>query len=396
MVANLLQWLFHVFVSRGLGPAGYGAYVAVLSVFVVIVYPLSALQMAVADRTSRYHAVRNRAAIGGLLHRMLLGVFVSLVVIALLIAFFGSILVTKWKLHADQMWVLGMLVVAAILMTVVRGLLQGLQRFVALGLNIFIDSFVRCLGGIVLVYLMHLGVTAALGSSIISAFIAGLCGVWLLRNYFLMSGRMESRELKRMFLAFLPMLLTMFFFGVMTNVDILVVRATMNGVDSGYYGAAHKVGEILIYVPMAIVGVMFPKVSACSEQNKKTRHLLFLSLGYAAVICLGGGVFCLLFPEFVTKIIFGGDFLPGAWMVRLFPFVFIPFSLANVVVNYLIARGRFAFGYLMGGVIVLYLGALWLFHATVVQIMWVEFITGMVLLLSLLVFGQRPGKLQSG
>lgn len=392
LFASVLQWVFHVFVSRGLGPSGYGAYTAVLSIFIIFVYPLSALQMAVADRTSRYSAMGKEKSIGGLLRRMMAVVVFSLLAVFLGVLVGGPFLVEKWKLHANEVWVLGFLVVAAVLMTVVRGLLQGLQRFVALGLNVFVDSFVRCLCGLVLVYLMHRGVAAALGSSIISAAVAGASGIWLLRRYVFLRGTMGGKDLKKMLFAFMPMLLAMLFYGIMTNADMQVVRTNFSAEESGYFGAAHKVGEIFIYIPMAIIGVMFPKVAARSEQRKGAVHLLFLSLGYATIICVAGGVFCAIFPGFVTRMIFGAEFLPAKWMVRLFPLVFTPFSLANMVMNYLIARGRFSFCYLVGVLVVLYLVALWFFHSTLGQIMALEFIFGVVLLVSLLVFGRRPGR----
>ena len=392
LVASALQWVFHVFVSRGLGPSGYGAYTAALSIFIIFVYPMSALQMAVADRTSRYQALRKHAAIGGLLRRMmqlLLLVFVAVFVAELAV---GPSLVEKWKLNADEVWVLGFLVVVTVLMTTVRGLLQGLQRFVALGLNIFVDSLVRCLCGIVLVYALHRGVAYALGSSIISAGIAGVSGIWLLRRYVFMRGKMKAKEVKKMFGAFMPMLLAMLFFGIMTNADMQVVRTNFSAEQSGYFGAAHKVGELFIYVPMAIIGVMFPKVSAASEKRKGAVHMLFYSLGYAALICLAGGVVCAFFPSLVIKMIFGDAFLPGKWMVRLFPLVFAPYSLANIVINYLIARGRFSFCYIVGAFVAVYLCALWFFHDTVGEIMAAEFIAGVLLLAALLVYGRRPGR----
>jgi len=395
LIASSLQWVFHVFISRGLGPIGYGNYAVVLSWFIIIVYPLSALQIAVADRTSRYHAKQQDQAIGGLMRRMMQVISLSLLVAVLATAIGGSALGALMNLRLSEMWILGFLVVAAVMMTVVRGLLQGLQRFVGLGLNTFIDSLIRCICGAVLVYYLHYGVLVALGSSIISAIVAGVCGIWLLRNFVLLPGRMSGSELKKMFRSFLPMLLAMLFFGVMTNADIQVVKKCFPAVDVGYFAAAHKVGEIFIYVPMAIIGVMFPKVAASSERGEKTKHLLMLSLGYASLICLGGGIVCVFFPAFVTRMIFGEAFIPGSWMVIYFPFIFAPFSLANIVINYLIARGRFMFCYLMGALAVLYLGALAAYHASIEQVMWVEFGAGMSCLIGLLIFGQRLGRRKS-
>jgi len=392
LMANALQWIFHVFISRGLGPVGYGNYAVVLAWFIIFVYPLSALQIAVADRASRYRAKKKDPAISGLMRKMMQLTALSLLVAIVVAAIGGDALGGLMNLRLGEMWILGFLVVAAVLMTVVRGLLQGLQRFVALGLNIFVDSFVRCLCGALLIYYLHYGVLVALGSSIFSAIISGICGIWILRNFVLQRGRMSGSELKRMFRSFLPMLLAMLFFGVMTNADIQMVKEFFPELDVGYYAAAHKVGEIFIYVPMAIIGVMFPKVAASSERGEKTKHLLVLSMVYACLICLGGGIVCVFFPEFVTRMIFGEAFVPGSWMVMYFPFVFTPFSLANIVISYLIARRRFMFCYLLGGLALLYLGALALFHASIQAIMWVEFSAGIACLISLLAFGQRFGK----
>ena len=184
----------------------------------------------------------------------------------------------------------------------------------------------------------------------------------------------------------------MFFFGLMANLDISVVRKCFPDDLSGYYASAHKIGELFIYLPMAIVSVMFPKVSTASERGEKARSLLYASLAYAGGLCVIGGLGCALLPGLVVKLIFGGEFLPGQWMVRVFPFIFTPFSLAFIIINYLIARGRFGFCYPVGGLSVLYVGGLYLWHGSFPQVMTVQFVAGLALLAVVLVYGTVGGR----
>ena len=177
------QWLFTLFASRGLGVTQYGAYLTALSVFIIMVFPLTAFQMAVADRAARYQVRGKKKAIAALFRKTL--VFSSLFGLSLAAVLFlaGKWLMSAWKLDSASIVALGLLLVTGVLVTSLRGFLQGLQRFVAFGLNPLLDAFIKFSMCVVLIYMLNLGPAYALGTTVVSMAIASAIAVWLLRSY---------------------------------------------------------------------------------------------------------------------------------------------------------------------------------------------------------------------
>ena len=70
-LANLSNYVFHVVISRLLGPEDYGALGALLSAFIIVSVPAGALQVLVAKRISVLRASGDSSRAGGLLLAML-------------------------------------------------------------------------------------------------------------------------------------------------------------------------------------------------------------------------------------------------------------------------------------------------------------------------------------
>ncbi|GAI15122.1 unnamed protein product, partial [marine sediment metagenome] len=71
MVVNLCNYLFHIFMSRSLGPVDYGTLVSLFSVFMIISVPAGALQTVTTKYTSNFKAKGELAKIKALLHQLI-------------------------------------------------------------------------------------------------------------------------------------------------------------------------------------------------------------------------------------------------------------------------------------------------------------------------------------
>jgi len=67
MVANVGNYVFHVFMSRSLGPADYGILASLLSVFLIVSVPVGAIQTSINKYTSNFTAQGQYEKIIGLL-----------------------------------------------------------------------------------------------------------------------------------------------------------------------------------------------------------------------------------------------------------------------------------------------------------------------------------------
>ena len=127
---NASNYLFHVVISRLLGPSDYGALAALLAVVLVFSIPLGVIQTAVADKTATLRSVGRDDDVRPLAASALKttapfayasGIAVALVACPLLSVF----------LHVDfaSALLLAPYVVASVPASVAQGVLQGEQRF---------------------------------------------------------------------------------------------------------------------------------------------------------------------------------------------------------------------------------------------------------------------------
>src|SRR4051812_37320777 len=129
IAANVVALVFTVVFARVLGATDYGSLATLMSAFIILMVPGSALQVAVAREVSASLAAGERDAGAGVRHwvtRLLLAALVVAAVAILLRDVLASVL------NVDQEWGAAAVPVTAVLwmaLSVERGALQGLQRY---------------------------------------------------------------------------------------------------------------------------------------------------------------------------------------------------------------------------------------------------------------------------
>jgi O-antigen/teichoic acid export membrane protein len=183
-VVNISNFVFHMYVTRKLGPEGYGALATVLAMLVIVSMPSLALQMTITKKTSMFKANGKYGSIENLFKKatkwaLMLGLayFVLFVVGAGWIQSFFNI--------EDKMliYILGLIAIVSLLTPVVRGVLQGLQNFIGFGFNLAIDAILR-LTFVVLFIWLGWGVRCALSTTLFSPMCAFVIGVLMMSFIF--------------------------------------------------------------------------------------------------------------------------------------------------------------------------------------------------------------------
>jgi hypothetical protein len=146
---------------------------------------------------------------------------------------------------------------------------------------------------------------------------------------------------------------------VLSTADVLYVQSLFPLEAAQKYVPAAMIGLAFMTFGTPIAAVMFPKVARSAAQ---TRGSQAMSLALAATVAGGavGAVFCTLFPELPLRIIFVGKplFWQAAPLVPWFAWMLLPLIIANVLINNLLARGRFSLVPWALAVGVVYLGLL--------------------------------------
>jgi O-antigen/teichoic acid export membrane protein len=377
-LVNLSNFIFHSFASRLLGPDEYGVLVTLLAVVVIVAMPSLALQMTIVKKTAIFRAHEKFGSIEKLFR--LTSVWFLVIGAAFFCVFAGAGLFPggiKDFFHIQDpalYYILGVISLVMLVLPVVRGILQGMQNFVGLGISMVTDAVIRLAFLYVFVRALSWGVRGAVSTTLAGGLASYILGFFLIAYIF--KFKEDAGEvIKKMdlFSFALPVFFSMLGFALLSYIDVFTVKHFFNSHDAGLYSATSMVGKAFLYFPSAIAMTLFPKVSEGHELNRGTKTLLYKSLGLTAAISLIGVVICYFFPRLIIGVMFGEKFYAIEGVVRLFGAAIFPLVLFNVVINYALAVHRYAFIYLMFGAIIVYPALLWFFHSSFYQVISVLF-----------------------
>jgi O-antigen/teichoic acid export membrane protein len=147
--------------------------------------------------------------------------------------------------------------------------------------------------------LLGWGVFGALGAVAISYFVTTVLSILILRMSF--DGEDEKGDpgpdwtkttgydFSAVYSYAIPVGLTLFFFMVLTNIDLILVKHFFMPIEAGYYSIAQMVGKIVLFLPLPIVMVMFPKLASLKMENQEKKALLLLRYSLISAVSLCGG-----------------------------------------------------------------------------------------------------------
>ncbi len=391
MVANLLAYLFHVYMGRSLGAAGYGILGSLLAAFYVLFIPLGAISTVITKFVSEFKAREEYGKVASLLFsgmrklsRYAILIFVGLSLSSWLIADFLRIP------SPLPVALVGLLFALAVILPVPRGVLRGLQNFGQLGLNISLEALIRLLLGVLLVS-VGLGVNGAILAYGLGYLAAILLILAPLR--FLFHLRNETIDVSRIYKFSLPALTMSVCLAAMTNVDLIFVKHFFTSEQAGVYTVVSVLGKVIFFVSNAFTIPMFPLVSELHTRGKNTLSILKKSSLY--VILFSGIVMAAywLSPSFIVHTLYGPAYAPAVSLLGAIGIAMGLIALVMVYTAYLLALKDMRFIKVLLGCTFLEIVLLWLFHHTLLQVVQVLIITNaltlFLLFISRLKFRQR-------
>lgn len=232
-------------------------------------------------------------------------------------------------------------VLAVLWVPVFKGLLQGLHRFGPLGGLATLEGMVRLGMFVLLVKWLSGGAAGGLWAVFTGQYLVVFLALWLTRDVW--SAKTSAAFLWKPWLRrAVPLTLGMGAYVFMSiQVDSLFVNSTFhNSADVQLYNCAMFIGFAMTQFIAPIAAVMFPTIVRHMAMSKKTNALLLtlaVTGGFACLAATG----CTLFPKLPLAILFP-DKIGAAVLVPLYVWALVPLALANVLIQNLLARGRFA------------------------------------------------------
>jgi glycosyltransferase involved in cell wall biosynthesis/O-antigen/teichoic acid export membrane protein len=339
IAGNVIALAFTIVFARLLGATDYGSLAALLSAFIILMVPGSALQIAVARDVSTSVAAGDPRAGAGV-RRWLPHLLLATVVVALLAIPLRHVLAAV--LNVEEDWAAAAVPLTAMLWMVVsveRGALQGLQRYKLVAWSIIGEAGAR-LGFALLLVGIGLDVTGAFLGSVLSL---GAMGLVLAGPLLRQVPHGEGTPLRDLLAgAWAPVIGLMLLFALQ-ELHVIVVKHEASGDAAGSYAVAAVAAKAIIWVAVGLGMYLLPEAARRVRGGEDARPILLRTLALIATVAVPMVVVYAVAAEPLLGAVFGSDLTQASGALPWLGLAMALLACAYLSVQYLLAIGRISF-----------------------------------------------------
>jgi O-antigen/teichoic acid export membrane protein len=395
VIAGIANYGFNIIAARFLSKDDYAALAALLSVFLVLTVPTSALQAIIAKQITAFRAADNPGAIKELMVRASKFLLIAGIIILVVMLASSTLIAHFLKIDsAVPVITLGFAVAFAAAYPVFIGYLQGNEKFGFLGFNMILQSVLRVVLGIILIEL-GLRVAGAIGASVI-AYLLAIGLVYLQsRPAYAVEMTRNNVHIREILVDFIPAVSTLAVFWAFTSLDVVVVKRLFEESIAADYACASFLGKVILFLPAAVAIIMFPKTSYLKAKGGRTliefKKNLMMTVGLSGFVA----ILYILFPGFIISVFYGQKYLPAASVLRYFGVAMVFYAVINILLYYFVSiRKTAVFFAAMITALCLEIMAMSFFAKTLQQIVLVHFLVGFVVIVPSILVLRAQGKLE--
>jgi glycosyltransferase involved in cell wall biosynthesis/O-antigen/teichoic acid export membrane protein len=340
LVANAIQLVFTLVFTRMLGSTDYGSLAALISAFLILLVGGQAIQVAAAREVALGRLgddAQMAATIAAWTRRLVVGAIAAGAagwILRDLLA--GLVGVPEHPVAAAAILPTGAL---WLLVSLQRGVLQGLGAFVPVGVSLVLEALGRLVCGLILV-LAGAGVTGAfLGSPLTLVLTSIALAAVLVRRVPGGTGAVAEslRSLVRGAWAPIGGLALL---ALLQNVDVIIVKHQVGGDGAGAYAAAAVAAKAVIWVAIGIGLHLLPEATRRAAGGLDPLPVLRRALAVLAVVAAPALLVFVAAPETVLRLAFGPRFVAAADALPVLGLAMTVLAGAYLTVQYMLALRR--------------------------------------------------------
>ena len=350
IAGNVIALVFTIVFARLLGASGYGTLGALISTFIILQVPGSALQISVAREVSRGIAAGDANPGAGVVRalRQLLAFAVAVTAI--------GFLARDWiaaAIGVDVEWAAAAALPTGclwLLLSVERGALQGFQRYRAVALSLVGENAARLVFGL-LFYALGAGVTGAFLGTAASVTTVAVVLLWPLREELARAVGAAAapahwvRDLIARTWAPATGLLLLF---ILQEIHVIVVKHQAPDDAAGSWAAAAVAAKAIIWVAIGLGLYLLPEAARRSRQGEDARPVLIRTLVLIALVATPMVLLYAVAAEPLLATVFGEEFTDAAGALPWLGLAMALLACAYLSVQYLLALGHSRFLWLLG------------------------------------------------
>jgi len=375
-LGNVFTFLFHIYMSRNLGPDGYSALNSLMSLLFVVAIPVITIQTTMAKYVAQYSAMGEYANIRRLFLESLKRVGILAFALMSLIIIGAPLIGGFLNIEKNTPVVVsGLLVFVMFMMPVFWAVLQGREQFGFLGMSYFANFTTKCGIGI-LFAILGWGVGGVL-LGVVIAFVASFAvAIWPIREAMAPTLDEETLEMREIYKFAAPVVVALFFLSWFCNVDIALVRHFYGDAGeglklAGYYATASIVGKSFLFLPIGIVLAIIPKVSRKKALGENPIPVLMRGLILDIALSIVGIIACIVLGRYLALFLAKTDAPELVGLIKFFGIAITPVAATTILVNYNLANEQYRFIWALVPITILTFAGIWLFHGTLMTVLYI-------------------------
>ncbi len=322
MIANVLNYVFHLMVGRMVSPGAYGEIESLISLLTIISVPAGTLTLIATKYAADMKAAGNvmgTLVLSRYLTKKVLIFGAPIFLVALLLTpLVKDFLNTEGRLPILLLW--GVMFFT-FLSAATSGILTGWQKFTNTSVIGVLATVLKLLA-VLLLLKFGFAVSGVVGSYVLSTLFVYIANLFLLRRFFLKNVGGNEEETVVTFSGMKSYVIPAFYgtlsIAVLGNVDMIFAKHHLEAVTSGEYGALSVAAKTIFFVTGVLTTVLFAMSAEENKQGKTGSRTFGLAVGLTSLVVIGSILFFSLFPEFVVSLLFGEKYLAVSHLLPWF------------------------------------------------------------------------------
>lgn len=338
LVQPILTKPLAAFLKKPITGEEFGLFGTLLALVGWLNAPSAGLQSTIAHQTVSADSPEQQRQLRGTVRKILQVLLCVWLLSLAAVLLFGPKLIADFRIyHPASLWVTALIGLPVLWQPVFSGILQGKQDFLWLGWRSILDAVVRCAAIFLFVRIMGVHVTGAMAGVFLGSCTSLTISLW--QAWPVLRGPADPVDWAGWLRRVIPLVLGLGAAGFMIAADMVFVRRFFPE-ESGFYSAVAVIGRALMFLIIPMTQVMFPKVVQAAARSESTDAMTH-ALAATGFIGAGAALGCTLFPELPLRLFFPPEFLEAKALVWVYAWCMIPVTLANVLINNLMARHHF-------------------------------------------------------
>lgn len=333
VVTYIIAFFYTIYIIRYLGAEGFGILTSGIA-FTLIFGVIADLGLSplIVREVSRDKSLHSRYTGNTIVIKLFLSI-VTLAAMAVIIN-----IQTHSSLMIHVIYILALWVVVNSFSQLFYSIFQAHEKMEYQSISSIINSVILLLG---VIY----GISAGLGVLwfafiylIASAIVLVYCSFIYLTKFKKPTFETNWPFWKLTIMAALPLSMTSILSIISFRIDMVLLSSIQGVVAVGWYGAAYKLIEILMFIPMVYTSAIFPVLSNFHVSSKDSLRLLYKkSIQYLTILGLPIAAVTTIYAQDIIILLYGNSYYPAVIALQILiwttPFLFLTYVFSTLLIS---------------------------------------------------------------